>query len=67
MEYKSPEDHLDIDTFYKTLTYACLYMSYGKRKILYPDSEILDFPRQTAPEMTDSDSVIFRFESLQPC
>ena len=30
MEYKSPEDHLDIDIFYKTLAYACLYKSYGK-------------------------------------
>ena len=30
MEYRSPEDHLDIDTFYKTLAYACLYKSYGK-------------------------------------
>lgn len=30
MEYKSPEDHLDIDTFYKTLAYACFYKSYGK-------------------------------------
>lgn len=30
MEYKSPEDHLDIDTFYKSNAYACLYKSYGK-------------------------------------
>lgn len=30
VEYKSPEDHLDIDTFYKTMAYACLYKSYGK-------------------------------------
>ena len=30
VEYKSPEDHLDVDTFYKTLAYACLYKSYGK-------------------------------------
>ncbi|MCM1424616.1 MAG: hypothetical protein NC415_12510 [bacterium] len=30
MEYKSPEDHLDIDTFYKTSAYASLYKSYGK-------------------------------------
>lgn len=30
LEYKSPEDHLDIDTFYKTLAYGCLYKSYGK-------------------------------------
>ena len=30
VEYKSPEDHLDIDTFYKTGAYASLYKSYGK-------------------------------------
>lgn len=30
MEYKSPEDHLDIDVFYKTTAYASLYKSYGK-------------------------------------
>jgi len=29
LEYKSPEDHLDIDTFYKAVAYACLYKSYG--------------------------------------
>lgn len=30
IEYKSPEDHLDIDVFYKVEAYACLYKSYGK-------------------------------------
>ena len=30
MEYKSPEDHLNIDTFYKAIAYASLYKSYGK-------------------------------------
>ena len=30
MEYKSPEDHLDIDDFYKTGAYASLHKSYGK-------------------------------------
>ncbi len=30
MEYKSPEDRLDIDSFYKTGAYASLYKSYGK-------------------------------------
>lgn len=30
IEYKSPADQLDIDTFYKSSTYACLYKSYGK-------------------------------------
>lgn len=29
LEYKSPTDHLDIDTFFKTVAYACLYKSYG--------------------------------------
>ena len=32
MEYKSPEDHLDIDAFYKAGAYASLYKSYGKTK-----------------------------------
>ncbi len=31
MEYKSPDDHLNIDTFYKAAAYACLYKSYGKK------------------------------------
>ena len=30
LEYKSPDDHLDIDTFYKACAYACLYKSYGE-------------------------------------
>lgn len=30
IEYKSPEDHLDIDLFYKAGAYASLYKSYGK-------------------------------------
>lgn len=30
MEYKSPDDHLNIDIFYKIIAYACLYKSYGK-------------------------------------
>ena len=30
MEYKSPDDSLNIDVFYKTLAYACLYKSYGE-------------------------------------
>lgn len=30
MEYKSPGDSLDIDTFYKVTGYACLYKSYGE-------------------------------------
>lgn len=30
IEYKSPEDHLDIDSFYKTIAYGCLYKAYGR-------------------------------------
>lgn len=30
LEYKSPEDSLDIDVFYKAMAYASLYKSYGK-------------------------------------
>ena len=30
MEYKSPEDGLNIDTFYKSGAYASLYKSYGE-------------------------------------
>ncbi len=30
LEYKSPEDHLDIDSFSKALAYAQLYKAYGK-------------------------------------
>lgn len=29
MEYKSPQDHLDIDVFYKSGAYASLYKAYG--------------------------------------
>ena len=30
VEYKSPRDHLDIDTFFKAGAYASLYKAYGK-------------------------------------
>ena len=30
VEYKSPEDHLDIDVFYKASAYGCLYKSFGE-------------------------------------
>jgi len=31
IEYKSPDDALTIDSFYKTVGYACLYKGYGKK------------------------------------
>ena len=30
VEYKSPDDHMDIDTYYKVNGYACLFKSYGE-------------------------------------
>jgi len=30
IEYKSPDDHMDIDTFYKAGAYGCLYKASGK-------------------------------------
>lgn len=30
VEYKSPEDHMDIDTFYKAGAYGCLYKASGR-------------------------------------
>ena len=31
VEYKSPEDHLDIDVFYKVGAYGSLYKAFGDR------------------------------------
>jgi len=51
LEYKSPEDHLNVDTFYKTIAYACLYKAYGKtvdeRKA---DDITISIVRETKPE-----------------
>ena len=40
IEYKSPEDSLTIDDFFKTIGYACLYKALGKRLDQYPADEI---------------------------
>ena len=51
MEYKSPKDHLDIDTFYKTTAYACLYKSYGETVDERAAEDItLSIVRETKPE-----------------
>ena len=51
MEYKSPEDHLDIDDFHKALAYAGLYKAYGEtvdeRKV---DDITVSLLRETKPE-----------------
>ena len=40
IEYKSPEDALTIDDFYKTVGCACLYKGYGERVDAVPINEL---------------------------
>ncbi|MBO5031468.1 MAG: hypothetical protein J6D08_06225 [Lachnospiraceae bacterium] len=50
MEYKSPSDSLDIDTYFKVLGYACLYKAY-ERSIgsIRPDDITISFVRDISP------------------
>lgn len=50
MEYKSPEDGLDIDAFYKAGAYAALYKSYGETTdAIRADDVTVSFVRETKP------------------
>ena len=50
MEYKSPDDSLDIDAFYKTGAYASLYKSYGKTPDAVKANDVtVSFVRQAKP------------------
>lgn len=40
IEYKSLEDALTIDDFYKTVGYACLYKGYGEHVDAVPINEL---------------------------
>lgn len=40
IEYKSPEDTLSIDAFYKTIGYACLYKGTGETENAIPEEEL---------------------------
>ena len=40
IEYKGPGDDMSIDTFYKTIGYACLYKGYGKNVNEIPAEEL---------------------------
>ena len=51
IEYKSPEDALTIDDFYKTVGYACLYKGYGEYVDAVPINELtISIFRETRPE-----------------
>lgn len=50
LEYKSPRDELDIDTFYKAAAYASLYKSYGKTPDAVKANDVtVSFVRQAKP------------------
>jgi hypothetical protein len=50
LEYKSPADHLNIDTFFKGLAYACLYKAGGSRtNEIGADDISLSFVRENMP------------------
>ncbi len=50
LEYKSPEDHLNIDTFYKVGAYAGLYKSYGTSvDAIKADDITVSLIRETKP------------------
>lgn len=51
VEYKSPDDHLDIDTFYKVGAYASLYKSYGETvDSIKADDVTVSLVRDVKPE-----------------
>lgn len=51
IKYKSPEDALTIDDFYKTVGYACLYKGYGERVDAVPINELtISIFREARPE-----------------
>ena len=51
IEYKSPEDNLDIDDFYKTVAYASLYKAYGETvDSIKADDITVSIIREAKPE-----------------
>lgn len=51
MEYKSPGDAMNIDTYYNTLGYACLYKSYGETVDSISENDItISLVRNSKPE-----------------
>ena len=56
VEYKSPEDGLSIDDYYKTIGYACLYKGLGDTVNQIPEEELtLSIFRESYPrELSES-------------
>ncbi len=64
IEYKSPEDSMNIDDFFKTIGYACLYKASGKTVNQFPADEITvslfrdSFPRELFARLRESGRTI---------
>lgn len=51
MEYKSPDDGIDIDSYFKTLSYACLYKASGKEvDSIKPDDITITIVQEHKPK-----------------
>lgn len=51
VEYKSPDDELGVDVYYKTIAYACLYKASGQKENEYKASDItITLIRQRYPK-----------------
>lgn len=51
VEYKSPEDGLSIDDYYKTIGYACLYKGFGDTVDQIPAQELtVSIFRESCPK-----------------
>ena len=64
LEYKSPDDGLDIDDYYKTVGYACIYKSLGESVDAIPAAELTisffreAYPRELIKKLKDMGLVI---------
>jgi hypothetical protein len=57
IEYKSPDDSISVDDFFKTIGYACLYKGYGRTVNAIPEEELTvsifraAYPREMIKEL----------------
>jgi CRISPR/Cas system CSM-associated protein Csm2 small subunit len=57
IEYKSPDDGISIDDFFKTIGYTCLYKGYGSKVNAIPEEELTvsvfraAYPREMIKEL----------------
>lgn len=67
-EYKSPQDHLNIDTFYKVGAYAGLYKSYGETvDSIKADDVTVSLVRDAKPEELFKYFEEHRYTITSPC